>query len=86
MLQPVDKKDVILAPKDTRPKLKDTISKLKDVTPISKDAGLTSKVVEEKDVMLKCKRTEMGMPDNCALCQIQLPDTYKSCPIKYRTF
>jgi len=86
MLRPVDKNDMVLAPKDTKPKLKCTTSKLKDVTPISKDVGLTSKVVEEKDVMLICKRAEMGMPDNCAMCQIQLSDTYKSCPIKYCGF
>lgn len=65
MLQSVDKKDVILTPKD---------------------AGLTSKVVEEKDIMPKCKRAEMGMPDNCAICRIQLPDIYKSCSIKYCGF
>lgn len=86
MLQPIDKKDVILTPKDTKSKLKCTISELKDVIPISKGTGLAPKVVEEKHVMLKCKRAEMGMPDNCALCQIQLLDTYKCCPIKYRKF
>lgn len=62
MLQPVDKKDVIIEPKD---------------------AGLTSKVIEEKDVMPKCKRAEMGMTNNCAICRVLLLDTYKSCPIKY---
>lgn len=52
-----------------------------DVAP--KDAGLTSKVIEEKDVMPKCKRAEMGMTNNCAICRVLLLDTYKSCPIKY---
>lgn len=86
MLQPVDKNDVVLAPKDTKPKLKCATSKLKDVIPISENVGLKSKVVEEKNVMLICKRAEMGMPDNCALCQIQLSEIYKYCTIKYSGF
>lgn len=86
MLQPIDKKDVISEPKDAKPKLKDITSKLKDMTPISEDIGLKSKAVEEKDVLPQCKRTEMGMTDNCAICQVQLSDIYKSCPIKYREF
>lgn len=52
-----------------------------DVVP--KDMGLTSKVVKENDEMPKCKRAEMGMTNNCAICRVQLPDTYKSCTIKY---
>lgn len=86
MLRPIDKKDVISEPKDTKPKLKDIVPKLKYIPSMSECAGLKSKAVEEKDVLPQCKRTEMGMTDNCAICQVQLLDIYKSCPIKYREF
>lgn len=86
MLQPIDKKYVISKPKAIRPKLKETAPKLKDVTPISENPGLKSKAVEEKDILPQCKRREMGMTDNCAICQAQLSDIYKSCPRKYCEF
>lgn len=52
--------------------------------PIDKnDVAPKLKVVEKKDVMPICKRAGMGMVDNCALCEVKLPDIYKSCSIKY---